>query len=198
MAKGSTKPKGVSVNAGGTAERNEAAEAALERAASGDGQDLEKHLRGERLRSGWIQGVRVRCKNGEEWTIAGAPMDPAQAGAFYDAIEKMQGAEQKDDLRAIMGGTFDVAFYLLQQTYPALTREAAAAHVIDPASAKRIQYAALNGTRPPEMRDIEIERLTTILTYLMKHKEEHGGSAEKMARLIVDWRPKNDEGDAKN
>lgn len=187
------KAKGTSINAARTEEMNEAAKAALERAATGDGRKIERDLRGERLRQGWVAAIPVRCKNGEEWLIAGAPMDPEQAEGFYEAIEAMQDAEGADNLRDIMRGTFDVALYLLKQTYPALTREVAAEHVIDPPSAKRIQYAALNGTRPPEMRDIEVDRTTRAIKYLLRHKEEHGDDPKRMAEMIVDWRPSQDE-----
>ncbi len=194
------KKKGVSVNAATTADAGVAAAEALDRASNGDGRDIERHLRGERLRQGWITGVLVRAKNGEEWTVAGAPMDPDQAIAFYEAVDRTEAATEMSNTRELMKAYFDVALYLIQQTYPALTREIANDMVIDSATAKRVLFAATNCVRPPEPREYEIEHMEKAVKHLMLNKSEHGGNAKKMAEMLVDWRPEqsDEEDDSKN
>ena len=185
-----------------TSTTDEAARQALARAEQGDGSNLERHLRGQRLRDGWLNAVGVQGKNGETWSVPGCPMAPECAPAYFDAIERMEQAEREGSGAAAMTAAFDLACHVLAEAYPLLTRRVAHDFVLDPAVCRRVIFASQRGQAPPLPRDEEVERIRPRVAWCIANKDKVG-TVDAIAAVIVDGipdaepKPKS-EGDAKN
>ena len=178
----------------------EAARAAVRRAEAGDGHDLERHLRGERLRNGWLHTVPVRGKNGEAWSVPGLPMDPGQAPGLYEAIDTLESIHtSRGPARESMKAAFEVAYLILREAYPRLTRRVAHLHVLDAKTAARIEFAAMHGQAPPGEQEAEIQRVARAVAWCMANKAV-ANTPEKIAELIVRGIPEEEGGgeDPKN
>ncbi len=163
--------------------------ATIARAEAGDGTDLERHLRTDTLRNGWLHTVGVQGTNGEIWQVPGPPMDPEACGDYYRALGALEEIARQPSPRPrrVLQVLFDLAFLPLCRAYH-LTRKVAAMHILDNRVALNVHEAALTGRAPLDSQRAEIERVKEAILWCMAHKKV-ANSPEAIARIVVEGIP---------